>query len=557
MLCEASYKKHTGMLSIQEAADPPVLTWRAIEEDAPIASVELPLKQLLKLQATPATSAKILLKVMMVQGATPVADHVFLFTNRSTMNNIKEQLFQIISRQALVMPGGVLALRPPLAAPTSATTTLPLPFDAAELDDGRLQKNRDLQQAMLRKNPELFKAFQEAVMKDGLSPREFWSTRTHLLRTFALEQAQKRGPYNVLLTIRTVATLENQVNVLISIDKIHAIFEQYPIVQMAYDEQVPRMSEGEFWKRFFTSKLFRKLRGEKLTDLDRGDLVLDKYCNVDPDAVNASEPRATAVSTFINVAANELDTSEKLGNGPDITMKGDTDAGLLLVIRNINRLSSKIVQVSQAQQHEQENELEYRDLEQVAPPSYVELKVKNYNWGKQGASENSNTAVPADPLPPVWDLTTLWTAPEHAAAAHAALQDIQHHIRANVKQLKQTWNVQGLGTDANTVLADADPHLPDADLELLRLTHLTTQEFMKHYWAHLTRLPSAPPIQGGLAKLHQSLLKCQERIALAEAEVALHGQDTDGKNMFKVYAEAYMASTKRALAAALSAYVPR
>ncbi|GMF06198.1 unnamed protein product [Ambrosiozyma monospora] len=127
------------------------------------------------------------------------------------------------------------------------------------------------------------KTFTDAVIKSGLEPAEFWSTRLHLLRSYALQTNQKRGPYNVLSTIKPVASSDNQVNVAVTREKIHEIFKQYPLVRKAYDDTVPKISEGEFWSRFFSSKLFRKLRGEKVNLHDRGDTKLDKYLYYDPD----------------------------------------------------------------------------------------------------------------------------------------------------------------------------------------------------------------------------------------------------------------------------------
>ncbi|GME98084.1 unnamed protein product [[Candida] boidinii] len=156
-------------------------------------------------------------------------------------------------------------------------------FLANLLDEKKLLKNTILQQKLLRDNSQLRKIFTNAVIKNGLEPEEFWSTRIYLLRSFAIQNNQKRGPYNVLSTIKPVASSENQVNVSVTREKIHEIFDQYPIVRKAYDDNVPRMSEGEFWSRFFSSKLFRKLRGEKINVHDRGDIKLDKYLKFDPD----------------------------------------------------------------------------------------------------------------------------------------------------------------------------------------------------------------------------------------------------------------------------------
>ena len=118
-------------------------------------------------------------------------------------------------------------------------------------------------------------------MQFKLSPQVFWSSRLNQLRTFALTISQHKGPYNVLSTIKPVATSDNQVNV--TRDTINEIFTIYPIIKKAFDDLVPnKFNEGEFWSRFFNSKLFRRLRGDKISiSNSRGDVVLDKYLYID------------------------------------------------------------------------------------------------------------------------------------------------------------------------------------------------------------------------------------------------------------------------------------
>ncbi|KAJ8100163.1 hypothetical protein POJ06DRAFT_197788, partial [Lipomyces tetrasporus] len=78
---------------------------------------------------------------------------------------------------------------------------------------------------------------------------EFWRSRIPLLRMHSLVLAQRRGPYNVLATIKPVSKPQSeatrggggttQMKVSLSPDKIRDIFVQYPVVRRAYDENVP------------------------------------------------------------------------------------------------------------------------------------------------------------------------------------------------------------------------------------------------------------------------------------------------------------------------------
>ncbi|GMG19445.1 unnamed protein product [Ambrosiozyma monospora] len=317
----AYYKKKAGMLSIYEDEVPPKLVWRCVDTSVANAFVEFPLQNISRLQATKRESTdKIMLKLALTSGPTndgnnsngeqkPASevkhsDVLFRFNNFDSMDSVKVILQQVIARKKAEISARNTAAVAKDGTPVpangdgtgskeaSATPAAEQPvesnvendeFLAELLDSKKLLKNLTLQQKLLRDNPNLMKTFTDAVIKSGLEPAEFWSTRLHLLRSYALQTNQKRGPYNVLSTIKPVASSDNQVNVAVTREKIHEIFKQYPLVRKAYDDTVPKISEGEFWSRFFSSKLFRKLRGEKVNLHDRGDTKLDKYLYYDPD----------------------------------------------------------------------------------------------------------------------------------------------------------------------------------------------------------------------------------------------------------------------------------
>ncbi|ODQ81008.1 hypothetical protein BABINDRAFT_6860 [Babjeviella inositovora NRRL Y-12698] len=599
----AAYKKRAGMLSIQEELLPPILVWKSIDSSVPVPVVELPLRTLTNLQATPVTLEKMMLKVVSKGPEDPetLVTTVFSFNHRPTMNNIRDALQQIISRQKTVIQPG---LSP---APGDATQANDAPANGSlgtfsstdSLTEAKLLRNHTLQQKLLRAQPALFTAFQETVIKGGLHPDEFWSTRIHLLRTFALESSQRRGPYNVLSTIKTVATSDNQVNVSISIDKIQAIFEQYPVVRKAYDENVPKLSEGEFWTRFFCSKLFRKLKGEKIGVYDKGDLILDKYCLINLDYLEKEdEEDEEHIPRFLDLEGNKDDNSQKLGNGPDVTMKGDNNPEIVLILRSMNKLSTKIVsncvphgETFEELEKEKEEELEFKDLEETQPMSYIELHVNSQHNSNSSKTDTEVTIADADKvdagLPEFkekmkdyftteLDLTELYSAPSRKRSAEEAFKDTIQMIKANTKQLKQTWNVTSVeslfsGVSVVNVTTDIDSSLPDADLETLRLTQATSMEFLKHFWVNFTNRKgvSAAGNPAMVRKLYASLKKCQERVESSIQLVAAQNpvkpepetEKSEGEavekpvdNVHERHARDYMGSISRSLLVAIDSY---
>lgn len=61
------------------------------------------------------------------------------------------------------------------------------------------------------------------------------------------------------------------------------IFENYPIVKKAYTDNVPKISKNQSSGQGSSSKLFRKLRGEKIMQNDRGDVIIDRYLTLDQE----------------------------------------------------------------------------------------------------------------------------------------------------------------------------------------------------------------------------------------------------------------------------------
>lgn len=534
----ALYKKKSGLLTIYEDRSPAILLWKAADNALPIPPVEIVLTTITNLQATATTSPKMMLKIITKpsEGADSV-DYVFSFTNRIVMDNVKESLQQIGARHKS-------ALQAAQSATANATSEKPLintTFLDDALDSKKLLRNHQLQQKLLLENKTLMSTFKEAVMNQGLDPEEFWTTRVHLLRAFALSNSQKIGPYNVLSTIKPTATSDNQVNVSVSREKIHAIFEQYPVVRKAYDDNVPRLSEGEFWSRFFASKLFRKLRGEKINVNARGDLILDKYINMDIDyEKHEDETLNHKVNKTIDLEGNQENDSSKLGNAPDLTMKPNAIPETVSVLRSMNRLSQKMVNSleheysrsatpgeKEKSKEEKENErireeLLFHDLETPHNTEYSEISVKQdrekHDTNRVKPPTRQEYAQYVDELKsqfeqPV-DLQTVFSN-DRKRSIEEASADVINTVRVNSKQSKQSWQVYRSFEEqaAHTVVDQTEETVDKNILEQLRITHATSVEFLRHFWLHFS---SGDPSQVSTVRtLYNSLVKSQERVNAA------------------------------------------
>lgn len=563
--------KVSGLLQIREDTAPSKLMWKAIDQDK---TLEVPLNNLSRLQASPETSPKmILLLSYMTEGSTEVQSIKLSFNNRQTMNVVKEALQTIVARQKTVIKDvatpsfGSVTPQNGTPAPDSSNGQTsqskdPLDFSKPEsLSSIELLKNRHLQQKLLLEDRKLRNIFTEAVIKYKLSPNIFWSSRISQLRTYALTISQHRGPYNVLSTIKPVATSENQVNVNVTRDTINEIFDTYPIIRRAHTDLVPKkLSEGEFWSRFFNSKLFRRLRGDKVNNTNtRGDVIIDRYLDEDPGSLEGDEYDAHSsthnnddkrVNKTIDLVGNEVDNSQKLGVAPDFTMKfsnqgdkkdapaGRGDVGgsdrkeneMIILMRNMNKLSGKMIsynsdvsfQAARPKDYseEMEKELLLADLKESEDVGYIEL---NMDFDSARFALNSEESATSDSQELTKEKTAAFlqdnifvsslngldlsdTYNNNTQEIQRASQDIAALVKHNFRVFKLLYNLKD-------PQSSGPPLLPEEQIQEIITFNITLTEFLLHFWnlflnqgnpAHIKKLfATLRTCQGSLKALQE------------------------------------------------------
>lgn len=563
--------KISGMIHIREDTTPLVLEWNAIDQ---LKTVAIPLNSLTNLRASKETAPKMMLLVLYKLNNDQDEKELRLtFTNRPTMNNIKDSLQTIVARQKTVikdsptpMPSSSAPSTPvPLSSANSAgstSTSNMLSFtDPQSLSDLSLLKNHQLQQKLLLEDKNLRNTFTQSVINFKLSPNVFWLTRLNQLRTYALTISQQKGPYNVLSTIKPVASSDNQVNVNVTRDTINEIFGTYPIIRKAFDDLVPsKFPEGEFWSRFFNSKLFRRLRGDKInTSNERGDFVLDKYLYIDLDFVEKEDADESnkqtklpdksevQVNKFLDLLGNEEDNSQKLGNMPDITMRYSDDVNkqnallnptvrgktpqkgqeneMIILMKNMNKLSSKMVHMSAeseshktqdddlsaAEVNEYEQELNLHDLNEIEDLKYVELNINTKSHIMFADSQEDSTQnVSADELsaflsgntfqPQLNGINLTETYSSKKDEINKSANDITTLIKQNFRTFKLI-NQSSKESSENVIV-------PDSMIQEIVTYNITIMEFLSQFWKLF--LNGTNPNQ--LKKIFASLKNCKNAL---------------------------------------------
>ncbi|KAH3958393.1 hypothetical protein HBI56_214700 [Parastagonospora nodorum] len=407
----AQYKKQDGTVSV--SADGKTVSWKSANGAA--APLSITIADIGNLQQTPATSAKASIKIVVPDSAPQPGNFTLTFTSpaaRDDQQTITGLLRKWIEASK-AQPASTPAPNPsdgdgaPGSMAMAQTVTAAAKGSDESYDDAQLLANLELQMSLLNTNPALRQRFDRALAEkpDSVSliqfTNQFWSTRVHMLRSHAIERSQESGTYNVISVIKTVPVNGEQ-KLSITQEQIALVFRQHPIVQKAFNENVPPLTAEGFFERFYHSRLMKKLKGERIREQDVLDPKLDKYLHYD-EAADESLNLMDSIPLFINIEGNEQNHSKKQGNRPDFTMNPSSH-DKAPILRILNRMSEKLlkdVPNSDADRHapvgvdeETYKELQLRDLQRADEDNRVVLQVQDQGrLFASGQSVQSSTSA--------------------------------------------------------------------------------------------------------------------------------------------------------------------
>lgn len=495
--------------------------------------------------------------------------HLFHFNApsepRSEANSIKDALTKLISalkagEPSIIRANGSNGASAAMAI-ASAVASKPPSGAPAWYDDNQLKNDFELQQSLMRKDPLLLQTYEEArrtkpdTTTNTQFNTQFWSTRIHLLRAYAVESNQQRGAYNVLSAVKPRQE-DGELKLSISKEQVQLIFSQHPLVKRVYDENVPKLNESDFWSRFFLSRLFKKLKGERIVEADSTDPTFDRYLDAPNSDILDRRLAAAHIPHLIDVEGNEENQGgSKGGNRQDFTMRPSSSIRAP-IIRTLNSLSEKIMEnVAQSDtdpaapigmDEKTFNELALRDLQGDAKENRIMLNVKEQNQffsnDKSQISAEATLYTKQDPNELLLGLNTdlnpelmdtdavggldLRTAigvnedsdsededeeKQPHVGSKASFVDAQRQIFESITQQRARMD----GTDAQSNLSGLTQSLFDR----LTLTHATTTEFLHHFWAVF--LCGDPDRAGELAKLVETLERALDRINAVAADAEM------------------------------------
>jgi transcription initiation factor TFIIH subunit 1 len=536
----ASFKKQNGTLSI--TSDRKSILWTPSSPPGSAATWHIAIPDIANFQQSPATSAKASVKFLVQHpGSSAQEDYIFRFTSPTSAKEEKDAVIGALSEIISALKKATAqassrdaALQSSVSTPQAMATNIESikePFsDSMYLNDIQLQKSLLSQDATLRHR---FEESLSEMLKNN--PRtslaqfqtQFWSSRVHLLRSHAVEKSQVQGPYNVLSQIRKTQNNEGVVMLNLSKEQIALIFKQHPLTRKIYNTLVPnRLSEGDFWAKFFSSKLFKKLKGEKITDLDPNVPELDKYLNEDESLDQGEQFHIDRIPRFLDLDGNEQDHVETMGNAPDETMRPSRH-DRVPILRALNSMSEKMMANVVASDTEELynpagldeskfEQLRLQDLRAQEEDNRVLLNVLSQKtFYSQDTTVVDNQSLVSDPDAVMSQLRSLVSADsglsinmDEAAKARASMATSS--ILKTIRQRSSTFASH----------EQQGATLPTQYVQSATMTHNTTIEFLHYFWdVYLSGDDSRASELANLVETLDKSLKRMEAVAQeAEAE---------------------------------------
>ncbi|WAR61746.1 hypothetical protein PtB15_12B436 [Puccinia triticina] len=392
------------------------------------------------------------------------------------------------------------------------------------LEDWRLKKR------VLQNHPDLRQLHKEMVIGGQISEGEFWDGREELLYHEARRDTQKTGRSAQMVDPRPETTESGDIRISITPQMIRDIFEQYPIVQRAYNENVPPLNDQTFWTRYFRSKLFDRHRSSarQSGDAVKEDEIFDKYLGDDDDGIEPKQINTREIFKLLDLAATQEDHAET-GNSSDWTMRAGTQRSSLPLMRRFNEHSQRlldstlgkipdrrcggVIDGGDAGSRNYYGETDLEDLNAPTEPERVILDMREqerYFEGSASASQSSKRKRSAEEDEQIVDqmadrLTKAWRL--ELGKFKIPKEQVNQSTRLMLDNISIRCEQQR-GFNENS--------MPKDFLDQMVSAYTTTNEFLRQFWTAILPNPIAvsPPMAMSTSAGGSTMSKEDEQKAL-------------------------------------------
>ncbi|KAJ7680559.1 hypothetical protein DFH06DRAFT_1163498 [Mycena polygramma] len=512
---KASYKKIPGVLELNDTH----LQWA---QDGKGPSVRVAHSEVAALFSSKEGAAQVRLKVALAGDDT---GHSFVFMSPNANNErekFKKELTVIVSRNRAASDAAarapvVPAHPPPVARPVVAAPQRPpllsQPSSRAVSVSSNEQRNVTiipgndpatdvrLRKTILMSDPELGALHRELVAISGqLTEAEFWDGREHLLLSLAASENQAKGKAGQMVDPRP-ETVDGETKIVMTPQMIHDIFDEYPVIAKAHRENVPsKLSESEFWTRYFKSKLYHahraSIRSTAVQHVVQDDPILDKYLEKIDDELEPRRQRTERPDVFVDLGATLEDHGET-GNEKDITMVAGRQRGALPLIRKFNEhserlLNSALGDIPSAAKRQKLNTDEYNeqiDLDDLHDPESSSGIILEMHDRQRYFEGGISKAAPEAAHKPVDIKNVIRHAKANMENWQTNLTQLQIERKAgDTALLSMTRNVA-----ARLDVKSRKNDIPDALFRQMTICQTATNEFLRQFWSSM--YPPAAEVQ--------------------------------------------------------------
>lgn len=206
----------------------------------------------------------------------------------------------------------------------------------------KVNKELEEKERLLREKPALLQLYQDLVITRIATADEFWAQHAaeFINKTSSKQDVGVSGAF--LADIKPQTDGCNGLKYNLNVDTINSIYKTYPAVRRKFFEYVPgRMSESEFWTRFFQSHYFHRDR----INLSSKDLFTD--CARQDEKVIQQELQEELDDPMLDLRRmTDSTVGDGYGSNNGAVGVGQTNSATVSMIRRFNQHSMNVLKAS-------------------------------------------------------------------------------------------------------------------------------------------------------------------------------------------------------------------